>query len=247
VLRAMALVNLAAGAAFGLLSRRGGRAVAPPAGQPGTATVAGFAIYAWVAGLVGFAMLTLQTVLIRLGGLSLGSSQFTFSLVVAVFVLCIALGSLMVSCTAHLRFGCCREQWLLAVYLGSCTRDGGRSYATLRSPRAATAMGCSSGDSPRYCADRPAGMMSAPASNDHLCYEAVDLGASAGQLEYRRLVGALLAATCLSSGSISGRSASRSARSSLQRDARAAGFAASTCPVPVPPVLALACRSRGRP
>ena len=42
-------------------------------------------------------MMTLQTVLIRLGGLSFGSSQFTFSMVVAVFVLCIALGSFAVS------------------------------------------------------------------------------------------------------------------------------------------------------
>ena len=42
-------------------------------------------------------MMTLQTVLIRLGGVSFGSSQFTFSMVVAVFVLCIALGSFAVS------------------------------------------------------------------------------------------------------------------------------------------------------
>jgi spermidine synthase len=42
-------------------------------------------------------MMTVQTVLIRLGGLAFGSSQFTFSMVVAVFVLCIALGSFAVS------------------------------------------------------------------------------------------------------------------------------------------------------
>ena len=53
--------------------------------------------FAAVALLTGFAMMTLQTVLIRLGGLSFGSSQFTFSMVVAVFVLCIALGSFAVS------------------------------------------------------------------------------------------------------------------------------------------------------
>ena len=118
-LRAMAAVNLAAGASFALLSRRGGEAAAPPAGQPGHATVAGFAIYAWVAGLVGFAMLTLQTVLIRLGGLSLGSSQFTFSLVVAVFVLCIALGSLLVSQLPRISTRLLlANQWLLAAYLG---------------------------------------------------------------------------------------------------------------------------------
>jgi spermidine synthase len=53
--------------------------------------------YAGIALLVGFAMMTVQTVLIRLGGLAFGSSQFTFSMVVAVFVLCIALGSFAVS------------------------------------------------------------------------------------------------------------------------------------------------------
>ena len=58
---------------------------------------AGWFSFAAVALLVGFAMMTLQTVLIRLGGLSFGSSQFTFSMVVAVFVLCIALGSFAVS------------------------------------------------------------------------------------------------------------------------------------------------------
>ena len=45
-------------------------------------------------------MMTIQTTVIRLGGLSFGSSQFTFSMVVAVFVLCIALGSFAVSRSA---------------------------------------------------------------------------------------------------------------------------------------------------
>src|SRR5690606_26104164 len=47
--------------------------------------------------LVGFAMMVVQTVLIRIAGLSFGSSQFTFAMVVAVFVLCIAIGSFAVS------------------------------------------------------------------------------------------------------------------------------------------------------
>ena len=42
-------------------------------------------------------MMAIQTTIIRVGGLSFGSSQFTFSMVVAVFVLCIALGSFGVS------------------------------------------------------------------------------------------------------------------------------------------------------
>ena len=43
--------------------------------------------------------------LIRLGGLSLGSSQFTFSIVVATFVLCIALGSFGVALFRRVRPG----------------------------------------------------------------------------------------------------------------------------------------------
>ncbi len=64
--------------------------------------VAGYSAFAAVALLTGFAMMTIQTVLIRLGGLSLGSSQFTFSMVVAVFVLCIALGSFAVSALSRI-------------------------------------------------------------------------------------------------------------------------------------------------
>ena len=42
-------------------------------------------------------MMSIQTVLIRVGGLAFGASHFTFAMVVAVFVLCIAVGSLIVS------------------------------------------------------------------------------------------------------------------------------------------------------
>ena len=96
VVLTMGFVNLAAGAAFaGLGLWR--RASATPA--PGDLAHRGPALgaYAAVALLVGFAAMALQTVLIRIGGLSLGSSEFTFSMVVAVFVLCIALGSFAVS------------------------------------------------------------------------------------------------------------------------------------------------------
>ncbi|MBW2273045.1 MAG: hypothetical protein JRG96_07220 [Deltaproteobacteria bacterium] len=50
-----------------------------------------------VAILFGFAMMSIQTVLLRLGGLAFGASHFTFALVVAIFVLCLAGGSLVVS------------------------------------------------------------------------------------------------------------------------------------------------------
>ncbi len=91
-------INLFAGATFLVLGALRPQAM-PIATARGDAPlrVAGFASFAAVALLTGFAMMTLQTVLIRLGGLSFGSSQFTFSMVVAVFVLCIALGSFAVS------------------------------------------------------------------------------------------------------------------------------------------------------
>jgi spermidine synthase len=108
VLVAMGVVNLAAGAALATLDRRaraeGLGALAPPTGTAPAAPPRGFASLRGrfaallaVALLVGFAMATLQTVFIRLGGLAFGASHFTFSMVVAVFVLCIALGAFAVS------------------------------------------------------------------------------------------------------------------------------------------------------
>ncbi len=99
VLVAMGIVNLVAGGLFVVLGLlRPAEAAAPTAGaSAASAGVAGFSNFAAVALLTGFAMMTIQTVLIRLGGLAFGSSQFTFSMVVAVFVLCIALGSFAVS------------------------------------------------------------------------------------------------------------------------------------------------------
>jgi spermidine synthase len=101
VMRAMGAVNLLAGAIFGCLGVLRGRgaapAEAPPPGSEAAPRIEGFRSYAAAALLIGFAMMALQTVIIRIGGLSLGASQFTFSMVVAVFVLCIALGSVTVS------------------------------------------------------------------------------------------------------------------------------------------------------
>jgi len=101
VLVAMGLANLAAGAALAALDAparaEGLGVVAPAANLPAPKAVSGFVSFVAIAGLVGFAMATLQTIFIRLGGLAFGASQFTFSMVVAVFVLCIALGSFAVS------------------------------------------------------------------------------------------------------------------------------------------------------
>lgn len=94
VMFAMGVVNLAVGAAFVALGGPGAPAAPlasaaprPPALRPLTA----------IALLVGFAMMVVQTVLNRIAGLAFGSSPYTFSLVVALFVSCIALGSAAVA------------------------------------------------------------------------------------------------------------------------------------------------------
>lgn len=97
VLRAMGAVNLFAGATFVVLGLRGPVTSLAPAAPAPQVAVRGFALLALVALLSGFAMMTVQTVLIRLAGLAFGSSHFTFGIVVAAFVLCIALGSFAVS------------------------------------------------------------------------------------------------------------------------------------------------------
>ena len=96
---AMGCLNLFVGAAFLALGRHPTEPTAALAHTSSTAPAAapGFAAFCAVALLVGFSMMAVQTVAIRVGGLSFGASQLTFSMVVAVFVLCIALGSLGVS------------------------------------------------------------------------------------------------------------------------------------------------------
>jgi predicted membrane-bound spermidine synthase len=117
VMLAMGFVNLMAGASFFLLDRRGVPAGGGIAAEE-PVEIPGFRSYALAAGMVGFAMMSLQTVLIRVGGLSLGASQFTFSMVVAVFVLCIALGSFGVSLSPRIpRYALAANQWLLVALL----------------------------------------------------------------------------------------------------------------------------------
>jgi predicted membrane-bound spermidine synthase len=67
-----------------LTEPQAGTDVPPPADLAGLVAIAL---------LTGFAMMAIQTVLNRIAGLSFGSSPYTFSLVVALFVACIALGS----------------------------------------------------------------------------------------------------------------------------------------------------------
>jgi spermidine synthase len=97
VMWSMACVNLVSAAIFAQLDRRAPEIAPEAAAATAGAPVTRFPAWAGVALLAGFAMMALQTTLNRLGALALGSSQFTFAMVVAVFVLAIALGSLAVS------------------------------------------------------------------------------------------------------------------------------------------------------
>lgn len=129
VLRAMGAINVFAGAAFVALGwsarsvvPRAGADTAPATDAPdasaGPREVPGFAAFACVALLSGFAMMTAQTVLIRLSGLAFGSSHFTFAMVVAAFVLCIALGSFGVSALRRIPPGLIvASQWALVTSL----------------------------------------------------------------------------------------------------------------------------------
>jgi predicted membrane-bound spermidine synthase len=119
-LRATSLVNLFAGLGFVRLARRArdidtpAPAAAPALPQP----LPRFTAYAAVALLSGFAMMTLQTLFNRIGALALGASPFTFAEVVAIFVLCIALGSLVVSALPRIPPGLVYgSAWLLVALL----------------------------------------------------------------------------------------------------------------------------------
>jgi len=119
-LYAMGSVNILAGVIFALLDRFGQR-VEPTlesARGASAAPLERFGAYAAVAALAGFAMMALQTTLNRIGGLAFGSSHFTFAIVVAVFVLCIALGSLAVSALRNIPRGVVvGSQWALVLLL----------------------------------------------------------------------------------------------------------------------------------
>jgi spermidine synthase len=118
--RAMGGVNLAAGLILAGLGASGARSALPAqAPEPvGARSVRGYGLFAAAALLSGFAMMSLQTVLNRLGALALGASHFTFSIVVATFVFSIALGSLAVSQFRRIPpIAAAVSQWLLAALL----------------------------------------------------------------------------------------------------------------------------------
>ena len=115
VMFGMGAINLFAGAIFIYLDRVAPSTAAPVSTRMDNQRNLALAGYAAVALLTGFAMMTVQTAAIRIGALSLGSSDLTFAMVVAIFVLCIALGSFMVSVLPRIpRWTVLVNQWLLA-------------------------------------------------------------------------------------------------------------------------------------
>lgn len=112
----MALLNVAAGLAFVALARRQrGAAAAVDRAEAGNAP-ASFPAWAAVAACSGFALMALQTSVNRIAGFSVGSSPFTFSMVVALFVLGIAAGSFGVSALSRVpRWLLPLSQWMLAL------------------------------------------------------------------------------------------------------------------------------------
>jgi predicted membrane-bound spermidine synthase len=107
VMLATGAVNVCVGSVFLWLGRARAQALPPESPAPARPT-ASLAPLVAIALLCGFASMAIQTVWNRLAALSLGSSPYTFTLVVALFVSCIALGSLLVSLLP--RIG---ERWLV--------------------------------------------------------------------------------------------------------------------------------------
>jgi spermidine synthase len=119
-IRLMGVVNLAAGLCFVALRRseQGGAALHAERANVTAPRITGLAVYAFVAMLAGFAMMSLQTTLNRIGALAFGSSPFTFGMVVAIFVLCIAIGSFAVALLPRIRPSWLAiSQWVLVAIL----------------------------------------------------------------------------------------------------------------------------------
>ena len=118
VMIAMGIINIVAGGIFLILDRSAPDPLAAP--EEEAKVQRSFALFAFaaIALLTGFAMMTVQTAAIRLGALSLGASDFTFGMVVSIFVMCIAIGSFLVSFFKRIpRSTVLINQWLLAAAL----------------------------------------------------------------------------------------------------------------------------------
>jgi len=121
---AMGAINLLAASIFLVLDIRSSTSQADQAlsagvqDSPGSRRVEGYLGLVAVAALSGFAMMTVQTILNRIGALALGPSLYTFAMVVAVFVLSIALGSLAVSFLKKIpTWVIVASQWALVLFL----------------------------------------------------------------------------------------------------------------------------------
>jgi predicted membrane-bound spermidine synthase len=202
-------LNLAAGLGFLALHRlqekRGPGVPAPPSPPEKTALPAGFSAYAAVALLAGFAMMTIQTAMNRIGALSLGASHFTFAMVVATFVLCLALGSFAVSALPRIRPGhpvLCA--WALVAYLLAlypAVENAPYWTHVLRLRVADPAAGFHAFQAAVFVALLavslvPLGLSGAllPLLFHHLRRQAADLGHAAGRLYAWNTVGSLLGA-----------------------------------------------------
>ena len=130
VLRAMGLRQPRRRRAFLALERRAQPALADP---PAAAAERAGALRRLRAGRAARRLRddVLQTTLNRIGALSLGASHFTFAMVVAVFVLCIALGSFAVSALRSIPRGPDRRsQWLLVGLLALLYSRSSRTRPT---------------------------------------------------------------------------------------------------------------------
>jgi predicted membrane-bound spermidine synthase len=95
-IHAAAAPNMAAALYFMWLARRHGAPGAAPSHAPGRSH-GGARRAAAIAFLAGFSFITMETALIRVGYLTAGGSYHTLASTVAVFVACVALGSLAVA------------------------------------------------------------------------------------------------------------------------------------------------------
>jgi len=206
VLRAMGCVNLLAGAIFVVLGARTRPALGTePAAPEDAPAPRSFLALAVVALLAGFGMMVLQTTFNRIAGLALGSSHFAFAMVVAVFVLCIALGSFFVSGLSRIpAWLVAGSQWLLVLLLVGIylvVPDAGYGAHVLRSTFRDHAEAFYAYQATVFLAGLgilmiPIGLSGAllPLLFHHLRNEVGDLGRIAGSLYSWNTVGSLLGA-----------------------------------------------------
>jgi predicted membrane-bound spermidine synthase len=205
VARSMGMINLFAGAAFALMGMSRRDVVPLESRAASDAQGGGARTYAAAALLVGFGAMTCQVTLIRIGGLALGSSEFTFSMVVAAFVLSIAAGSLAVSSLPRVpRLALPATLWAIVLAFGFLYLHmdeapyWGHLLRTFFTSRPETFLFYYfSALVATLCVIGPAAALSGsalPLIFDALREEMGDLGAKAGRLYSQNTIGSLLGA-----------------------------------------------------